>query len=196
MPNCQSASRANGLVAIAEKVKLKTCLPGINITNELKLMKKLFLFGTISAVLSASPLCAQTSNVNVAPKILESYVGQYELMPGFVLTIRKEGERLTGQATGQPRLRLIPTSEADFKVSGVDASLTFVKDKEGKVTQMVLHYIDANPNKCRSPSFPSTKAINSSIVVLGAIQGFSHWPAVQRRMLPLEELPPLTALTH
>jgi hypothetical protein len=102
-------------------------------------MKKLFLIGTLTTVFAAASLAAQTTNINIAPKTLESYVGQYELAPGFVLTIRKEGERLTGQATGQPRLRLLPQSEADFKVSGVDASLTFVKDKEGKVAQIVLH---------------------------------------------------------
>ena len=70
-------------------------------------MKKLFLFGTLIAVFAAAPLPAQTTNISIPPKILESYVGQYELNPGFVLTIRKEGDRLTGQATGQPRLRLI-----------------------------------------------------------------------------------------
>jgi hypothetical protein len=102
-------------------------------------MKKLFLVGTLSTVFAAGPLLAQTTNINIAPKILESYVGQYELNPGFVITIRKEGERLTAQATGQPRLRLIAQSETDFKVSTVDATVTFMKDKEGKVTQMVLH---------------------------------------------------------
>jgi hypothetical protein len=102
-------------------------------------MKRPFLIGALTAVLATASLPAQTTNVNIAPKILESYVGQYELAPGFLLTIRKEGDRLTGQATGQPRLRLLPQGETDFKVSGVDASLTFVKDKDGKVTQIVLH---------------------------------------------------------
>src|SRR5436190_12208008 len=103
-------------------------------------MKKPIVLGILAAMLPCAPfLYAQTTNVTVPAKALESYVGQYEVMPGFVLTIRKEGDRLTGQATGQSRLRLIPTSEADFRVSGVDASLTFEKDKDGKVTQIVLH---------------------------------------------------------
>jgi hypothetical protein len=102
-------------------------------------MKNLFCIGTIATSLFAFPLAAQTPSVNVPVKTLESYLGQYELMPGFVLTIRKEGDHLTGQATGQPPFRLTPTSETDFKVRGVDASLTFAKDKDGKVTQLVLH---------------------------------------------------------
>jgi hypothetical protein len=102
-------------------------------------MKHLILLQTLAAVCLSVPLLAQPTNVNVPAKTLESYVGQYELTPGFVLTIRKEADRLTGQATGQPRLALTARTETDFQVSGVDASLTFVKDKDGKVTQLVLH---------------------------------------------------------
>ena len=102
-------------------------------------MKHLILLQTLAAVCLSVPLLAQPTNVNVPARTLESYVGQYELTPGFVLTIRKEADRLTGQATGQPRLGLTARSETDFQVSGVDASVTFMKDKDGKVTQLVLH---------------------------------------------------------
>jgi|GEM_PF-2541536 len=97
--------------------------------------------GVMTVGLMSAPLQAQTTDVNVAAKVLETYVGQYELAPGFVVTIRKEAERLTLQATGQPRVRLTARSEVDFQVSSVsvDARLTFVKDKDGKVTQLVLH---------------------------------------------------------
>jgi hypothetical protein len=99
---------------------------------------RLFLLATAAALLSAS-LPAQTNAVRVPGRVLESYVGQYDLAPGFVLTIRKEGDQLTAQATGQPRVRLTPKSETDFEVRSIDASLTFVKDADGKVTQLVLH---------------------------------------------------------
>lgn len=102
-------------------------------------MKNSMLTYGLLLLLAIPGLEAQTSNAVVSAKVLDSYVGQYELAPGFVLTIRREGESLTGQATGQPRLKLVAQSETDFRVSTVDASLTFVKDKDGKVTQLVLH---------------------------------------------------------
>jgi hypothetical protein len=102
-------------------------------------MKTLLFSLTAIGLLLVVNAKAQTTNVTVPAKILESYVGQYELAPGFVLTIRKEGDRLTGQATGQPRVRLIPQSETDFRVSSVDASVTFVKGKDEKVTSLILH---------------------------------------------------------
>src|SRR5664280_3171268 len=89
-------------------------------------MKHLILLQTLAAVCLIVRLLAQPTIVNVPAKTLESYVGQYELTPGFVLTIRKEADRLTGQATGQPRLALTARTETDFQVSGVAASLTFV----------------------------------------------------------------------
>jgi hypothetical protein len=48
--------------------------------------KHLILLQTLAVFLSA-PLLAQPTNLNVPAKTLESYVGQYELTPGFVLTI-------------------------------------------------------------------------------------------------------------
>jgi Domain of unknown function (DUF3471) len=94
---------------------------------------------SILAVCTTGFLAAQTTNVNVPAKVLESYVGQYELTPGFALIIRKEGDRLTGQATGQPQLRLTARSRVDFDVAGVNASLTFETNKDGKVDHLVLH---------------------------------------------------------
>jgi hypothetical protein len=102
-------------------------------------MKYVNVLLTLAAACLSAPLLAQPTNVTVPATTLESYVGQYELTPGFVITIRKEADRVTAQATGQPRLRLTARSETDFQVSGVEASLTFVKDKDGKVTQLVLH---------------------------------------------------------
>ncbi len=101
-------------------------------------MKSVFWISAF-VVCTTALTSAQTTNVAVPAKILDSYVGQYELTPGFMLTIRKEGERLTAQATGQPRLRLAARSHVDFDVSGVNASLTFETNQGGKVDHLVLH---------------------------------------------------------
>jgi hypothetical protein len=82
---------------------------------------------------------AETSTVKVDPKVLTSYVGQYELAPGFTITIRKENDRLTVQATGQTKVTLSARSETDFFLTVADVSMTFVKNKDGKVTHLVLH---------------------------------------------------------
>ncbi|HSG38222.1 MAG TPA: DUF3471 domain-containing protein, partial [Thermoanaerobaculia bacterium] len=72
------------------------------------------------------------------PKVYEDYIGEYELQPGFVLTISREGSQLWGQATGQPRVELFAESETTFFLKVVDAQITFVRDASGKVTALIL----------------------------------------------------------
>jgi hypothetical protein len=77
--------------------------------------------------------------IKIDPKILDAYVGQYELNPNFIITMTREGDRLMTQATGQPKFELFPESEIKFFLKVVDAQVTFVKDDKGVVTHLILH---------------------------------------------------------
>ncbi|PHR15222.1 MAG: serine hydrolase [Aequorivita sp.] len=77
-------------------------------------------------------------DVTVPDTILASYVGQYELKPGFILTVTKEGNQLNAQATGQPPFEIFPKSETRFYVKVVPAQLGFNKDKNGTVESVTL----------------------------------------------------------
>jgi predicted esterase len=85
--------------------------------------------------------------VKVKPKLLDAYVGQYELQPNFTLTITREGDKLFGQAPGQPKVEMYPVSDTDFFVREVDAEMSFVKDDKGQVNQMILHQGGDHPAK-------------------------------------------------
>jgi hypothetical protein len=76
--------------------------------------------------------------IKVAPKTLDSYVGDYQIAPGFVLSITRDGERLFGQATGQGKAELHAESETAFFVREAGAVITFAKDKDGKTTHLML----------------------------------------------------------
>ena len=43
------------------------------------------------------------------------------------------------QATGQPKFELFPSSETEFFLKAVEAQVSFVKDDEGKVTELILN---------------------------------------------------------
>jgi CubicO group peptidase (beta-lactamase class C family) len=77
--------------------------------------------------------------IKIDPKILDAYVGQYELRPDFIITMTKEGDSLMTQATGQPKFEIFPESETKFFLKVVDAQVTFVKDDKGVVTHLILH---------------------------------------------------------
>ncbi|AFL81242.1 penicillin-binding protein, beta-lactamase class C [Aequorivita sublithincola DSM 14238] len=77
-------------------------------------------------------------DVSVPDAILESYVGKYELQPGFILTITKEGSQLNAQATGQPMAPIFPKSETEFYLKVVTAQIIFKKNAAGAVESLTL----------------------------------------------------------
>ncbi len=75
----------------------------------------------------------------VDPAIYDGYVGEYELRPGFTLTITREGDRLFGQATGQSPAELFPESDTVFFLKIVDAKVVFTPGDDGKAVALTLH---------------------------------------------------------
>ncbi len=74
-------------------------------------------------------------------KKFDEFAGQYALdaAPAFVLTFSRSGDTLYTQATGQGKLRLTPTSDTSFAVTGVAASVEFTRDAATKkVTSATL----------------------------------------------------------
>jgi len=72
--------------------------------------------------------------VVVDAKLFDTYVGEYEVGPGFVLRVFREGDKFMTQATGQGVFEIFPESETVFYPRAFAAKLTFEKDAEGKVT--------------------------------------------------------------
>jgi CubicO group peptidase (beta-lactamase class C family) len=91
-----------------------------------------------NATARLASLTGEQKEVKIDPKIYDSYVGEYQLAPTFTVTITSENGKLMAQATGQEKFELFPTSETDFYLKVVPASVTFVKDAEGKVTELIL----------------------------------------------------------
>lgn len=80
----------------------------------------------------------QNHAIDVPIEILDTYVGDYQLAPNFILSITCEGNQLYSQATGQSRVEIYPKSETEFFLKVVVASITFVKDDNGIVTGLIL----------------------------------------------------------
>lgn len=74
---------------------------------------------------------------HVEESILDTYVGEYELAPSFVITISRIGPQLFGQATGQEKFELFAKSNTEFYLKVVPAQITFFS-KDGKVESLTL----------------------------------------------------------
>lgn len=77
--------------------------------------------------------------IHLDPKLYDAYAGRYKLAPSAVFTLKREGDRLMAQLTGQPFFEIYPTSETEFFYKVVDAQLTFEKNAKGEITALVLH---------------------------------------------------------
>jgi CubicO group peptidase (beta-lactamase class C family) len=74
----------------------------------------------------------------VDPKIYDAYVGRYQLAPNIIATFSRDGDRFWVQVTGQPKVEVFPESETSFFLKAVDATVRFLKDDTGKVTNVAI----------------------------------------------------------
>jgi ketosteroid isomerase-like protein len=85
-----------------------------------------------------SRLPAERTAIKLDPKVYDAYVGEYEIAPSIVFQVSKEGDKLVGQTTGQPKAEMLPESEIGFFVKGIPAQFIFVRDEKGQVARVVV----------------------------------------------------------
>ena len=85
-----------------------------------------------------APRIEDVEPVTLPAQALDAVVGRYDYGGGkSILTVSREGDRLFAQLTGQPRFEIFAKSETEFFWKVVNAQVTFVKDKDGKVVKGV-----------------------------------------------------------
>jgi CubicO group peptidase (beta-lactamase class C family) len=77
--------------------------------------------------------------VAVDAKVFDTYVGEYELAPGFVIRVYREGDKFMTQATNQPPFEIFAESETNFYLRAFPAKVAFIKNADGKVTSLSLN---------------------------------------------------------
>jgi CubicO group peptidase (beta-lactamase class C family) len=82
-------------------------------------------------------LPSERKEITVAPKILELYVGTYEMAPKVNMMVTLDKGQLTTQMSGQGKVPLFAISETRFFTKLVDAEVEFGKDDKGPY--LVLH---------------------------------------------------------
>ena len=88
-----------------------------------------------SAVRSKSPvLRASRPEGEVDAKILDSYVGKYEIIPTLPVKVTRSGNRLIAQVADQPPLEMLPISDTEFYIPQGPAEIAFQKGDSGAIT--------------------------------------------------------------
>jgi CubicO group peptidase (beta-lactamase class C family) len=118
---------------------------------------------------------AKAVNVQVNPEVLKTYCGQYELQPGFVVTIRMEGEKLVAQAVAQPPLPMEAKSETEFEVPQIGGQITFTRSANNEVNEFVLTQ-GSNVTKA-----PRVKEFDPKSIKLSDYTGVFYSPELETR---------------
>jgi CubicO group peptidase (beta-lactamase class C family) len=91
------------------------------------------------ALKTDKPLPKMKEAIKLDSSVLERYVGVYEIVPTFSITVSHKGEGLFAQATGQAEFEIFPESEKLFFFKVVEAQLEFQTGADGKATGLILH---------------------------------------------------------
>jgi len=81
---------------------------------------------------------AERQEMSVARDIPQKYVGDYELQPGFIITVTVDQDVLMVQATGQPANPVFAESETRFFYKVVNAQIEFKIGNDGQVEGLTL----------------------------------------------------------
>ncbi len=77
--------------------------------------------------------------VQVEAAVLDALVGKYQLTAQATLTVERDGDHLTVQATGQPKVPFLPESNTRFFCRVIDAAITFEAGEDGSIDKLVVH---------------------------------------------------------
>lgn len=85
--------------------------------------------------ISAGPGRSEALALKLDEKLLDSYAGTYQILPGIEFDVVRKGRGLNVTVLGTT-VDLVPESDVQFSVDAIDAVVTFVKDGSGAVRGM------------------------------------------------------------
>lgn len=99
------------------------------------------LTNDLAAILYNKPYTIPVANkeIKLDDAVLQQFVGEYQLAPNFSINFTLKEAYLYGQATGQPPFQLFAKSDKRFFLKAIEAEVEFIKNAEGKVTEMILY---------------------------------------------------------
>jgi hypothetical protein len=78
------------------------------------------------------------TGVRLSPKLLATYAGTYELAPGREFVVVATGDMLFVQGLNEPKLPLFVQSDTRFMSTATPSGFEFVKDRQGRVTHVIV----------------------------------------------------------
>ena len=93
----------------------------------------------MATLLADTPLAPSLKHITLPTMQLDEYLGNYQLSPGFILTLFRQDDQLYAQATGQDAFPVFASAKDEFFANVACISLSFNRDTRDRVSGLVLH---------------------------------------------------------
>jgi beta-lactamase regulating signal transducer with metallopeptidase domain len=144
--------------------------------------------GPPNATASTDPAESQRSANNVAvdvgTAVLDRLTGDYQLGPGVVVNVTRDGNRLFARLTGQPKAEIFARSQSEFFYKIVDAQISFESDAQGRTTGLVLHQNGAD---VAAPRIDAATARDINTATAAKVQSQTATPGSEAALRHLME---------
>jgi D-alanyl-D-alanine-carboxypeptidase/D-alanyl-D-alanine-endopeptidase len=87
-----------------------------------------------------SPRVTPTLPHAIDPQRLDRYVGEYEMGPGKIVNVLRDGDQLSFQLPGKRKLALHPLSEKVFRIAQIGMEFSFETDESGQAVAVVMSH--------------------------------------------------------
>jgi D-alanyl-D-alanine-carboxypeptidase/D-alanyl-D-alanine-endopeptidase len=98
------------------------------------------------------------SQVSIDPRLLDRYVGRYQLGPSAIFTVTRRGDALFVRLSGQKTFPVFPESDTQFFYRNVDAQLSFEPSATGAASAVTLHQNGRDQRAPRIAEEPARRA--------------------------------------
>ncbi len=120
--------------------KSESGITGFPVTKDATEPPSYTMLGRLLLNVKPKPTKAELyKNVTVEESILETYVGRYEMSPGFVFTVIKKDSQLILQVPEQSDLSLFPRTQIDFYINRSVYEFTFNINEAGEIESITMH---------------------------------------------------------
>lgn len=121
-----------------------------------------------ATLLPDASLAPAEKQVAMTSQQLDAYVGEYQLAPGFILSVFRDDDQLDARATGQGAFPIYPSAVDKFFARVTDIRIDFRRGEDGKVASLVLHQSGHDSSATKLNSAAIEKASGHKVVHLDA----------------------------
>lgn len=125
---------------------------------------------------------AQRQEIQLPADTLDRYVGTYRVGDGIVFKVRRDGQRMLAQLTGQPEADIYAEAEGRFFYKVVDAQLDFIGGNDAPASAVTLHQNGISPTW---PRITEAEVANIEATLAARVQSQAPQPGSDAAMRTL-----------